>query len=63
MQDQGFVIDGRLGATPWRLEWGPSQRPYIQGQELRLRSELGLSPDLLGRGGIVIQALKGLLGS
>jgi len=46
VQSEGFVIDGRLGATPWRLEWGPSQRPYIQGQELRIRSELGLSSDL-----------------
>ena len=43
---EGFVIDGRLGATPWRMEWGPSQRPYIKGQELRIRSELGLSPEL-----------------
>jgi hypothetical protein len=43
---EGFVVDGRLGATPWRLEWGPSQRPYIHGQELRLRSELGLGSDL-----------------
>ena len=31
---------------PWRLEWGPSQRPYIQGHELRLRAEMGLAPDL-----------------
>jgi hypothetical protein len=46
VQNEGFVIDGRLGATPWRLEWGPTQRPYIQGQELRLRAELGLSSDL-----------------
>ena len=46
VQTEGFVIDGRLGTTPWRLEWGPSQRPYIQGQELRLRSELGLASDL-----------------
>ena len=46
VQNEGFVIDGRLGATPWRLEWGPSQRPYIQGQELRLRAELGLSAEL-----------------
>ena len=46
VQNEGFVIDGRLGATPWRLEWGPSQRPYIGGQELRLRSELGLGADL-----------------
>lgn len=43
---EGFVVDGRLGATPWRLEWGPSQRPYIEGQEVRLRSELGLGSDL-----------------
>jgi hypothetical protein len=43
---EGFVLDGRLGATPWRLEWGPSQRPYIAGQELRIRAELGLSPEL-----------------
>jgi hypothetical protein len=43
---EGFVVDGRLGATPWRLEWGPSQRPYVSGQELRLRSELGLAPEL-----------------
>lgn len=44
--DEGFVVDGRLGATAWRLEWGPSQRPYLQGQELRLRSELGFGSDL-----------------
>ena len=44
--NEGFVVDGRLAATPWRLEWGPSQRPYIQGHELRIRSELGLPSDL-----------------
>jgi hypothetical protein len=31
---------------PWRLEWGPSQRAYIEGTELRLRGELGLPSDL-----------------
>ncbi len=46
VQNEGFVVDGRLGATPWRLEWGPSQRPYIQGQELRIRAEMGLASDL-----------------
>jgi hypothetical protein len=46
VQDEGFVIDGRMGAAPWRLEWGPSQRSYIDGQELRLRAELGLPSDL-----------------
>lgn len=42
----GFIVEGRLGALPWRLEWGPSQRPYVEGAELRLRAELGLSPDV-----------------
>jgi hypothetical protein len=39
-EGQGFVIEGGAGAGGgWRLEWGPSQRPYIQGAELRLRAE------------------------
>lgn len=46
VHDDGFVVDGRLASTPWRLEWGPTQRPYIQGQELRIRAELGLPPEL-----------------
>ncbi len=46
VQSEGFVVDGRLGATPWRLEWGPSQRSYVSGRELRIRSELGLGSDL-----------------
>jgi hypothetical protein len=42
----GFAIEGHLDATPWRLEWGRPQRPYIAGHELRLRMALGLPPDL-----------------
>jgi hypothetical protein len=42
----GFAIDGRLGALPWRIEWGAPQRPYLRGCELRLRAELGLPPDV-----------------
>lgn len=45
-EDGGFIIDGRLGAQPWRLEWGPSQRPYVEGAELRIRAEMGLPSDL-----------------
>ena len=45
-QSEGFVIDGTTGGTPWRLEWGPSQRRYVKGFELRLRCEPGLSPGL-----------------
>ncbi len=39
-REDGFVIDGGLEARPWRIEWGPPQRAYIDGHELRLRMEL-----------------------
>lgn len=45
-EGEGFVIDGGMDSKPWRLEWGPPQRTYIEGHELRLRMELGLSPNL-----------------
>jgi hypothetical protein len=45
-ENEGFVVDGVLDGCAWRLEWGPPQRGYIEGQELRLRMELGLSQDL-----------------
>ena len=43
---EGFVIDGRAADTDWRLEWGPSQRNYVQGAEMRLRAELPVSSAL-----------------
>jgi hypothetical protein len=42
----GFAIEGRQGSLPWRMEWGPAQRSYIQGHELRLRADVGLAPEL-----------------
>ena len=45
----GFVVDGRWNGAvdlPWRLVWGPSQRRYIAGRELRLRCDLGVTSDL-----------------
>lgn len=39
---EGFAIEGRFEDQPWRLEWGPSQRDYFPGRELRLRMELDL---------------------
>jgi hypothetical protein len=45
-EGDGFVVDGRVGALAWRLEWGPSQRSYVKGQELRLRAELGVPTDV-----------------
>lgn len=42
----GFVVEGRSGDHGWRLEWGPSQRGYIPGAELRLRAELSVPREL-----------------
>lgn len=39
----GFVITSPQG---WRLEWGPSQRPYIIGPELRLRAQTDIASDV-----------------
>jgi hypothetical protein len=38
----GFAVEAAATAEypPWRLEWGPSHRAYIEGQELRVRAEL-----------------------
>ena len=44
--EDGFVIDGAIEGRPWRLEWGPAQREYIGGHELRLRMELALPHDM-----------------
>lgn len=45
-EGEGFVLDGLFGDKPWRLEWGPPQRNYIQGRELRIRMELRLPSHL-----------------
>ncbi|HMO44593.1 MAG TPA: hypothetical protein PKB14_01020 [Rubrivivax sp.] len=45
-EPEGFVIDGRSGDAAWRLEWGPPQRPYIHGPELRIRAELAVPREL-----------------
>src|SRR6195952_5595647 len=44
--EDGFVIDGAIDNKPWRIEWGPPQRSYIEGHELRIRMELDLPSDL-----------------
>ncbi|WAC71990.1 hypothetical protein OU995_20780 [Roseateles sp. SL47] len=44
---RGFVIDlPRTLPGLTRIEWGPSQRSYINGYELRMRCELKLHHDL-----------------
>ena len=43
----GCVIEGALGPQAWRIEWGASQRSYIEGCEIRLMADLGLSHSLM----------------
>jgi hypothetical protein len=45
-EGEGFVIEGAREGGSWRLEWGPPQRAYIAGRELRMRMELDLPGDL-----------------
>lgn len=42
----GFVIEGQLQGHAWRAEWGPAQRNYIEGNELRLRAEMPARGDV-----------------
>ena len=43
---EGFTVDANSSGNRWSMEWGPSERSYIVGNELRLRIDLGLPPDL-----------------
>jgi hypothetical protein len=46
-EGEGFLIDEpSFPPGPLRIEWGAPQRDYVMGQELRMRLELKLSPDL-----------------
>jgi hypothetical protein len=37
-----FVIEAPCAGQTLRMEWGPSQRSYIAGDELRIRVDLNL---------------------
>jgi hypothetical protein len=41
---RGFVIDHADAAKASRIEWGPSQRQYLGGHELRIRASLSTDP-------------------
>lgn len=43
----GCVIEGTSGPQAWRIEWGASQRSYIEGCEIRLMADLGLPHSLM----------------
>src|SRR5689334_12127513 len=42
---EGFLLDGKVGTKPWRMERGKPSRKFIVGEELRARAELGLNED------------------
>ncbi|HZY19226.1 MAG TPA: hypothetical protein VFE82_12160 [Ramlibacter sp.] len=41
-----FSLKGTVGGRPWRLEVGRPSRPFIEGDELRARAELGVDPEV-----------------
>jgi hypothetical protein len=43
---EGFVVEGATRGLRWRVEWGASHRPYVDGRELRILAEMGLHHDL-----------------
>jgi hypothetical protein len=45
-ESEGFIIEAARNSPPWRVEWGPSQRTYIAGPELRIRAETGAAADV-----------------
>ena len=42
----GFAVDGQLDGQPWQLEWAAPQRPFMQGQELRMQMRAGVAHDV-----------------
>ena len=44
---RGWVVEGQQGAQCWRIEWGASQRGYIEGMELRIIAEVDLPRDVV----------------
>jgi hypothetical protein len=46
-EGDGCIIEGQSGVQAWRIEWGASQRSYIEGFELRMMAELGLPKELM----------------
>jgi hypothetical protein len=43
---EGFVAESQSAGANFRIEWGPSQRNYITGQELRVRADVGPATDV-----------------
>ena len=43
---EGFVVESQTAGATFRIEWGPSQRNYIEGQELRVRADVGPATDV-----------------
>lgn len=44
---EGCMVEPAGPHPNWRIEWGASQRSYIEGRELRIIGELGTPKDLM----------------
>jgi hypothetical protein len=42
----GVTLEGEVSGKPWRLQLGSPSRPYIRGEEVRARAELGIDEDV-----------------
>jgi hypothetical protein len=42
----GFALDGQYDGKPWQLEWAPPQRPFMQGNELRMQIQAAIAHDV-----------------
>ena len=46
-EGEGCLVEPRSPNPTWRMEWGPSHRSYIQGQELRIIGDVGTPHGLM----------------
>jgi len=53
---EGCTVEPSSSRPAWRIEWGPSQRSYIDGRELRIIGEVGTPKELVAM--VLTQALK-----
>jgi len=42
----GLSLEGKVGGKPWRMQVGAASRPYMRGDEIRARAELGIREDM-----------------
>lgn len=46
-EGEGCMIEPMVPNPAWRIEWGPTQRSYIEGRELRIIGDVGVPRELV----------------